>query len=871
MYNRVLFLFILTLSLMSGWQLLSVQATSSASEGGEARLRFSESILQPSDSTPVGSFGQSVSISGDWALVGAAEDSKGSSGLGAAYLYHWDGEVWQESAKLQASDGSAGDGFGRVVSISGDVALIGAPFDDDHGTSSGAAYLFRFDGSQWQEEAKVTATDGAPFDRFGLVLSISGDVALVGAPFNGAGSVYIFRFDGESWQEEPVLSNQGGFFARSVSLNGNVALIGTNSSAIVYRFEGSTWQEEQVLAIGGAVASSLSLFGEQAIVGATSEGAAGKAYLFAFDGSNWQEQGVLTSPGEEESFAHTVSLSESRALIGVREADNSTRSAYVYRFDGTNWVQESQLNASNGASDHDFAHVVALADNKALIGAPKNEQADEQSGRAYLYDLPSLQPSLSQLFLPLLLNEQASTPATPTLTATATPTPTSTPTAPTTPLIQDHRLGIVQTYDAPEVATAVGAGWTRVYFSWANLQPNGAGSEFNPYYFPSEVMEQELQANRELVGLLIQTPAWASESGEEREVPAGLYLPYDDENNLWGQFVKQIVEEYQGKIDDWIIWNEPDVCHNKQGRQSWLGTPEDYAQLLKVGYQAAKSVNPDGNIVIAATTYWWDIEICQRKQHYLTSVLDAIQQDPDAAANNGFFDKVAVNLYYDPDQIYNIINFYGQQLEQHGFSNKELWLTETNAPPTTDPQHPRPSQCFKGEEKCFDVTLEEQSHFLIQGWAMAMAAGAERLAYYKIIDGENPPPDGPFGITRQDGSLRHLIYSSYQTAITYFGGFQHATYTPDGEIRRVVISRGERGTTTVLWNMGLQAQTVTIDATANSARLVEPSGEFSTITPSGGQYTINLQAKQEEWDKVGGKPLLLVEEAVHTQERGEKR
>ncbi|MGB0388608.1 MAG: hypothetical protein ACPGWR_27625 [Ardenticatenaceae bacterium] len=851
MYNRVLFLLILTLSLVSGWQLLSVQATSSALEGGEAMVRVSESILQPSDSTSVGSFGQSVSLSGDWALVGAAEDSKGSSGLGAGYLYHWDGDMWQESAKLEASDGSAGDGFGRVVSISGDVALVGAPFDDDHGTSSGAAYLFRFDGSQWQEEAKLTATDGAQFDRFGLVVSISGDVALVGAPFDGAGRAYIFRFDGESWQEERVLSNQGGLFGRSVSVNGNVALIGTNSSAIVYRFEGSTWQEEQVLAIGDGLASSLSVFGKQAIVGATSEGAAGKAYLFALDGSNWQEQGVLTSPNEEESFAHTVSLFESRALIGVREADNSTRSAYLYRFDGTNWVQETLLNASNGVSDHDFGHVVALADNKALIGAPKDNPADEQSGRAYLYDLSSLR---SELFLPLLVNGQAST----------LPTPT-------TPLIQDHRLGIVQAYDAPEVATAVGAGWTRVYFSWANLQPNGAGSEFNPYYFPSEVMKRELEANRELVGVLIQTPAWASESGEHREVPSGLYLPYDDENNLWGQFVKQIVEEYQGQIDDWIIWNEPDVCHNKQGRQSWLGTPEDYAQLLKVGYQAAKSVNPDANIAIAATTYWWDIQICNRDQPYLTSVLDAIQQDPDAAANNGFFDKVAMNLYYDPDQIYNIITFYRQQWEERGFSNKELWLTETNSPPTTDPQHPRPSLCLKGEERCFDVTLEEQGYFLIQGWAMAMAAGAERLEYYKIIDGENPPPDGPFGITRQDGSLRLPIYSSFQTAVTYFGSFQNATYTPDGDVRRVIISRGERGTTTVLWNMGVQTQTVTIDATANSARLVQPSGEYTTITPSDGQYTINLQAKEEEWDQMGGKPLLLVEEAAPTQEREKKR
>ena len=529
-------------------------------------------------------------------------------------------------------------------------------------------------------------------------------------------------------------------------------------------------------------------------------------------------------------FILTLSLISGWQLLSVQAASSTLEGG-----DAMLISSESIVLASDSTPVGSFGQSVSISGDWALgrEGAPA---AEDSKGRA------ASEGSPSQLFLPLLVKEQESTP-------------------PTTSLIQDHRLGIVQTYNAPEVATAIGAGWTRVYFSWADLQRDGAGSELNPFYFPSEVMKQELQANRQLVGLLIKTPAWASQSGGPLDVPSGLYLAYDDENNLWGQFVKKIVEQYQGNIDDWIIWNEPDICHNEQNTQAWNGSVEDYVQLLKVGYQAAKSVNPDANIVIGATTYWWDIQICGRNQHYLTSILEAIQQDPDAAANNGFFDKVAINLYYDPDQIYNIITFYREQWKQHGFSNKELWLTETNSAPTTDAQHPRPSLCFEGADKCFDVTLEEQSNFLIQGWAMAMAAGAERLQYYKIMDSENPPPDGPFGIKRQDGSLRP-VYSSYQTAVTYLGGFQNATYTPDGEIRRVVVSRGKQGTTTVLWNMGLQAQSVNIDATANSALLVQPSGEFSTITPSDGQYTINLQPKQEQWDKVGGEPLLLVEGAA---------
>ena len=70
------------------------------------------------------------------------------------------GDVVYEDFKLLASDGVASDWFGWSVSISGDMALIGAQGDDDNGTNSGAAYVYRFDGSQWIEEAKLLPSDG---------------------------------------------------------------------------------------------------------------------------------------------------------------------------------------------------------------------------------------------------------------------------------------------------------------------------------------------------------------------------------------------------------------------------------------------------------------------------------------------------------------------------------------------------------------------------------------------------------------------------------------------------------------------------------------------------------------------------------------
>jgi len=117
------------------------------------------------------------------------------------------GGIWIEEPKLTASDAAVGDTFGNSVSISGDVAIVGASGDGDNGSFSGSAYVFRLVGGSWIEEAKLTASDAAAGDSFRssrFSVSISGDVAIVGAlgdDDNGSssGSAYIYRFIAEIW------------------------------------------------------------------------------------------------------------------------------------------------------------------------------------------------------------------------------------------------------------------------------------------------------------------------------------------------------------------------------------------------------------------------------------------------------------------------------------------------------------------------------------------------------------------------------------------------------------------------------------------------------------------------------------------------
>mgnify|MGYP000663305073 CR=1 FL=1 len=181
------------------------------------------------------SFGSSVSISGDLCVIGARADDDNGTDSGSAYIFRFDGSDWVPEAKLLASDGSSWDMFGVSVSLDGNLCLIGAYGDDDYGDHAGSAYLFRYDEPDWVEEIKFTAFDGAQDDEFGTSVSVSGNVCLIGASGdddngNGSGSAYIFRFNGGNWGYGRKLLPSDGqandLFGSSVSISDDLCVIG---------------------------------------------------------------------------------------------------------------------------------------------------------------------------------------------------------------------------------------------------------------------------------------------------------------------------------------------------------------------------------------------------------------------------------------------------------------------------------------------------------------------------------------------------------------------------------------------------------------------------------------------------------------------
>jgi hypothetical protein len=408
----------------------------------------------------------------------------------------------------------------------------------------------------------------------------------------------------------------------------------------------------------------------------------------------------------------------------------------------------------------------------------------------------------------------------------------------------DPRFGVVETHEAPAAATALGVGWTRVTFRWNEIQPHRS-DEWSPGPISDQALAHELAQGRQVVGLLVTTPGWATDTSIGPGVPKGLYLPVDDPNNLWASFVHTLVGRYAGRIDHWIIWNEPDIPSTQH--MSWRGSVEDFVQLLQVAYTVTKETNPNSVVHMAAVTHWWN-------EHWFGQFLDALVADPHAAANSYYFDAATLHIYFQPETVYDIAAHYAGMMRGHGIQ-KPIWIAETNAAPSQDPAWPVPNAQFS-------VSLDEQAYYIIQALSLGIAAGAGRIAVYKMADTEtdraaNPEP---FGLVRIDGS-RRPAFAAYRVATTYLAGFRGGSWDRRDDISVVTVDRGPR-TTTVLWSRTPESQTAMIPARTTRALLVDVWGSAHYVYPERGYYFVHLPgARCAQGCMIGGAPYMLIEEA----------
>ena len=371
-----------------------------------------------SDGATEDRFGCSVSIDGDYALIGVEEDDDNGYYSGSAYIFKRNGTIWTEQSKLVPSDGDEREVFGVSVSIDGNYAIIGAPHDDHNGYYSGSAYIFKRNGTVWTEQSKLLPSDAKKDQQFGCSVAIDGEYAIIGALGDKiygeySGSAYIFKRNGTVWTEQskllPLDGGQFKVFGNSVSIDGGYAIIGApgdnesgygSGSAYIFKRNGTVWTEQSKLVPSDGEPyksfglESISINGNYAIIGARGNDdngyRSGSAYIFKQDGNNWTQQVKLfpSNKGDIQYFGKYVSIDGDYAIIGAYgDIDNGKNagSAYVFKCNGTTWSKHVKLLAPDGIKGDCFGWSVSIDGDSAIIGAMGADGNEPRSGSAYVF------------------------------------------------------------------------------------------------------------------------------------------------------------------------------------------------------------------------------------------------------------------------------------------------------------------------------------------------------------------------------------------------------------------------------------------------------------------------------------------------------
>ncbi|MEO0564901.1 MAG: hypothetical protein AAF125_22530, partial [Chloroflexota bacterium] len=361
--------------------------------------------------------------------------------------------------------------------------------------------------------------------------------------------------------------------------------------------------------------------------------------------------------------------------------------------------------------------------------------------------------------------------------------------------------GIVEGFWFPELTCDLNPGWERIIFDWAQHQPNGP-TDWHTLNVDDRWLKAANQCDREVVALLKNTPAWATRSIPGAGVPTGLYLSVDDPQNHWANFVRQAAAYYAPRgVHRFIIWNEPDISRETFGFE-FDGSLEDYARMVKVASIAARQGNPAAQIHLAGTTYWHNINEGERL--YLDALLEALTLDPNSAENDHYFDAISLHIYFRTDTVYELVMEARRLLDSYGLTDKVIWINETNAPPTQDPDWPVDRPVFK-------YTLEQQAAFLVQAGALAPAAGVERVAVYKLFDQALPPGGESFGILVPGTEAPRPAFDAWRTVTQTMTNRVAATRYTSERVDMVVLEHATAENTAVVWSRVGEPIEVSVD------------------------------------------------------------
>lgn len=380
-----------------------------------------EAYIKASNTGVRDEFGRAVALQNDVLVVGAPWEDSSAAGVGgdqasndlaaagAVYVFRRTGDVWQQEAYLKPSNPQAIALFGWHVAFDGDVLVVGAPGyvslvpDDplnEGSPNQGAAYVFRFDGTTWVEEAMLQASNGEPLDQFGFQVSVAGDylaVSAIGeASGNGgavpdpldntqpmSGAVYVFERLDDTWQETAYLKAgfpegpldppaypdcleflecEGDRFGVRIALDGDTLVVGA------YLEDSAANQID-----GDAASNDAPNAGGAWVFRRSAEGVwAREAYLKPSNAGPYDLFGQhLDIAGDLIAVAASGESSAARNIGGDPDNDNapSAGAVYLFRRQGSTWQQVEYIKAANADSFDNFGVDTLLTDSMLVVGA----------------------------------------------------------------------------------------------------------------------------------------------------------------------------------------------------------------------------------------------------------------------------------------------------------------------------------------------------------------------------------------------------------------------------------------------------------------------------------------------------------------------
>jgi len=316
-----------------------------------------------------------------------------------------------EGVKMILSEAKGADNFGKSVSVFGDFAIVGAWTADEQGPESGAAFIYQRDAKDnWTFQQKVIASDGAAFHNFGTTVLINNNTIAISAPGNDdfAGAVYLYEMSEEgAWVEITKLMahdrSDADYFGSSISMSNDKLIIGAygdddlgKNAGAAYLFakdpNSGAWKERQKLhnpegTAGDKFGLSVAIDADQVVVGAENDNRKGSITFFTKESNKWKSYlQVFASDGEhKDRFGHSLSLSGEFLAVGADRVDGSTGAVYLFQqnYGGSNnWGELKKISPVDGDVNDRFGRKVAISDDFLLIGSEGHELG---AGAAYLF------------------------------------------------------------------------------------------------------------------------------------------------------------------------------------------------------------------------------------------------------------------------------------------------------------------------------------------------------------------------------------------------------------------------------------------------------------------------------------------------------